>query len=223
MNANEQRPVLVMGSKNYSSWSLRPWLFARHTGYAVDERVIQFADPDYQAQIAALSSSRRVPVLLVAGNPVWESIAICEFIAEVSGRGLPRNPVARARCRSIAAEMHAGFAALREQCPMNVRAGPVRVPPTAELAADIARIDQLWSDCRREFGNGGPWLFGEFSLADAMYAPVCFRFATYGASLSELAQAYLGHVLADPDMRDWAEACRIEGHPLPQVDALGRL
>lgn len=211
-----------MGSKNYSSWSLRPWLLARKAGYEFDERVIHFADPGYQSQIAAVSSSRRVPVLVLGTSPVWDSLAICEFIAESTGRGLPRNALARARCRSVAAEMHAGFGALREQCPMNVRAGPVRVAATPELAMDIARIDQLWADCRREFGSGGAWLFGEFSLADAMFAPVCFRFATYGASLGDSSRDYLAHVLADPAMREWAEDCRVEGHPLARVDELGQ-
>lgn len=221
-SASASKPVLVVGSKNYSSWSLRPWLFARKAGYDFDERVIHFDAPDYQAQIAAVSRSRRVPVLLVGTNAVWDSLAICEFVAESTGRGLPRNALARARGRSVAAEMHAGFAALRDQCPMNVRAHARRVASTPALAADIARIDEIWSECRREFGGGG-WLLGEFSVADAMYAPVCFRFATYGAALSESAGAYLAHALADPAMREWAEAALIEGHPLPEVDAFGQL
>ena len=214
-------PLLVMGSKNYSSWSLRPWAFLRKVGFEFREQVVHFDAPDYQAQIAAFSPSRRVPVLIDGENVICDSLAICEYAAECTGRGLPRDRLARALARSAAAEMHAGFAALREQCPMNVRAAARRVPATPPLEADIARIDQLWSHCLQRYGGGGDWLFGEFSIADAMFAPVWFRFRTYGATLSATSQAYLRHALKDPTVCEWRQTCEQDGHSLAYVDRVG--
>ncbi|HUY83354.1 MAG TPA: glutathione S-transferase family protein [Steroidobacteraceae bacterium] len=214
-------PLLVLGSKNYSSWSLRPWLFLRKLGLEFQELVIHFDEPDYRAQIAALSPSRRVPLLIEAGLAVWDSLAICEYAADRTGRGIPTDRGARAVVRAVAAEMHAGFAALRAECPMNVRARGKRVPQTPQLLADVSRIDALWSDCRTRFGADGPWLFGEFSLADAMFAPVAFRFATYGATLAPASAAYLASVLADPLIEEWRDAAIREGHPLAETDRIG--
>ncbi|HEX3396751.1 MAG TPA: glutathione S-transferase family protein [Steroidobacteraceae bacterium] len=213
--------TLLIGSKNYSSWSLRPWAFLRKVDFPFAEQIVHFDESGYQARIAALSPSKRVPALMVGGVTIWDSLAICEYAAEVTGRGLPRDRPARARARSVAAEMHSGFQALRNECPMNVRARDRSVPPTAELQADIARIDAIWSGCREEHGSGGSWLFGEFSMADAMFAPVVFRFQTYGASLSPASQAYLDHALADAALREWQDAAANEGHPLPHVDRIG--
>jgi glutathione S-transferase len=213
--------VLVIGSKNYSSWSLRPWLFLRKAGFEFQEQLIYFDEPDYQAQIAALSPSHRVPLLLTGGMKIWDSLAICEYAAEITGRGLPANRAARARSRSVAAEMHSGFQPLRDAYPMNVRARNRRVAPTPQVAADIARIDDIWSGCRRAYGAGGSWLFGDFSLADAMFAPVFFRFQTYGAALSSASQTYLSHALGDATLLEWQEAAAAEGHPLDEVDVLG--
>jgi glutathione S-transferase len=216
-------PLLVIGSKNYSSWSLRPWLFLRKVGFEFQERVIHFAAADYRAQIASNSPSARVPLLIDGELKIWDSLAICEYAAESTQRGLPNDRAARAIARSVAAEMHSGFQALRNERPMNVRARDRRVPATAEVQTDIARIDALWSDCRTRFGKGGGWLFGEFSLADAMFAPVMFRFQSYGASLGAAAAQYLQHGLADPLMRQWQDDCAREGHPLPTVDSIGTI
>lgn len=224
MNVNTSRgetPILLIGSKNYSSWSLRPWLFLRKAGFEFREQLVYFDEPDYQSQIAALSPSRRVPLLIDSGVKIWDSLAICEYAAESLDYGLPQDRAARARARSVAAEMHSGFATLRNDCPMNVRARNRRVPLTAQLAADIGRIDEIWSGCRQDYGDGGGWLFGEFSIADAMFAPVVFRFQSYGAQLGAASQTYLAHVLADPLMREWQAAALVEGHPLPRVDQLG--
>jgi glutathione S-transferase len=135
--------------------------------------------------------------------------------------GLPKDRAARARARSIAAEMHSGFQTLRNECPMNVRARNRRVPLTPQLQADIARLDEIWSGCRVCYGAGGGWLFGEFSIADAMFAPVLFRFQTYGVRLSAASQTYLKHALNDPAVREWQDASMQEGHPLPLVDQVG--
>jgi glutathione S-transferase len=213
--------TLLIGSKNYSSWSLRPWIFLRKTAFEFAEHIVHFDDSDYQAQIAALSPSRRVPLLIEAGGKIWDSLAICEYAAESTGRGLPSDRMARARARSVAAEMHSGFQNLRNECPMNVRARNRRVPLTPELQRDVARIDEIWSGCRAEYGRAGNWLFGNFSIADAMFAPVFFRFQTYGASLSPASQAYLNHALQDADVRAWQDAASQEGHPLPAVDEIG--
>ena len=213
--------TLLIGSKNYSSWSLRPWLFLRKAGFEFQEQIIYFDAGDYQGQIAALSPSRRVPLLIDEGAKIWDSIAICEYVAEATGRGLPRDRIARARARSVAAEMHSGFQTLRNECPMNVRALNRRVPLTPELHAEIVRIDEIWSECRRDFGTGGNWLFGDFSIADAMFAPVLFRFQSYGAALSSASQTYLSRALEDSLLRAWQDAAAKEGHPLPQVDAVG--
>jgi glutathione S-transferase len=213
--------TLLIGSKNYSSWSLRPWVFLRKAGCEFSEQIVHFDANGYQAQIAALSPSRRVPLLIDAGFKIWDSLAICEYAAASTGRGLPSDRLARARARSVAAEMHSGFQTLRNECPMNVRARNRRVPLTPELQADIARVDEIWSGCRKEYGGAGSWLFGDFSVADAMFAPVFFRFQTYGAALSPASQSYLNHALQDSDLRDWQDAASQEGHPLPHVDGIG--
>ena len=213
--------TLHIGSKNYSSWSLRPWVFLRKAAIMFTEQIVYFDESGYQAQIAAVSPSSRVPLLIDAGVKIWDSLAICEYAAELSGRGLPSDRMARARARSIAAEMHSGFQALRSECPMNVRARNRRVPPTPALQADVARIDAIWSGCRAEHGAGGSWLFGDFSIADAMFAPVFFRFQTYGAELRPASQTYLNHALHDPDLCAWQDAAAQEGHPLLDVDRIG--
>jgi glutathione S-transferase len=215
--------VLLIGSKNYSSWSLRPWLFLRKAGFKFREQLVYFDDSDYQAQIAALSPSRRVPLLIDGGVKIWDSLAICEYVAELTGLGLPKDRAARAQARSVAAEMHSGFQTLRNECPMNVRAVNRRVALTPQLQADIARVDEIWSGCRQGYGAGGGagWLFGDFSIADAMFAPVFFRFQTYGAALSAASQSYLEHALSDPAVREWQDASTQEGHPLPIVDRVG--
>jgi glutathione S-transferase len=213
--------VLLIGSKNYSSWSLRSWLFLRKAGFTFQDQLIYFDEPDYQAQIAALSPSSRVPLLITGGTKIWDSLAICEYAAELTRNGLPTNRAARARARSVAAEMHSGFQTLRNAYPMNVRARNRRIAPTPQIAADIARIDAIWSGCRQAYGAGGSWLFGDFSIADAMFAPVFFRFQTYGAALSTVSQTYLSHALQDPTVLEWQDAAAKEGHPLHEVDVLG--
>jgi glutathione S-transferase len=213
--------TLLIGSKNYSSWSLRPWLFLRKAGFEFREQIVYFDESDYQAQIAAVSPSRRVPLLIDGGVKIWDSLAICEYVADFTGTGLPWNRAARGQARSIAAEMHSGFQTLRNECPMNVRARNRRVPLTPQLQADIARIDEIWSGCRESYGTGGGWLFGDFSIADAMFAPVFFRFQSYGGALSAASESYLEYVLNDPAVREWQDASMKEGHPLPFVDQVG--
>jgi glutathione S-transferase len=212
--------TLVLGTKNYSSWSLRPWLLLRHLGLAFDERVIHFDTEEFATQVPRLSPSRRVPVLIHGELRVWESLAICEYASELAGgRGWPADPALRAEARALAAEMHAGFPALRAACPMNARARNRRVPMTPELERDIRRVTAIWDGCRRRQPADGPWLFGAYSAADAMYAPVALRFLTYGLPAAGAAADYLRTVLADAELRRWTADAETEGVVIPSDEA----
>ena len=202
--------TLVVGSRNYSAWSLRAWLTLRHLGLPFAEQPIPLDTPEFEAEIGKFSPTRRVPVLVHGDLVVWESIAICEYASELAGgRGWPVEAALRAVARALTAEMHAGFAALRHACPMNARATGRRVPMTPALAQDLRRIDAIWSGCRRDHGDRGPWLFGGFCIADAMFAPVALRIRTYGLPLSSLAARYYDTMLADPHLQEWiADSCR---------------
>ena len=204
--------TLVVGNRNYSSWSLRPWILMQHLGLACREVRIALDTPTFHAEVARYSPTRRVPVLIDGDLTVWESVAILEYLSELGGgRGWPAESAARAVARAITAEMHAGFAALRAEYPMNIRARGRKVPMTAPLAASIARIDELFTDCRRRFGSAGPWLFGTYSAADAMYLPVAFRFNTYGtAGLGPIAREYVATAVADPLAEPWVRAAGAE-------------
>jgi glutathione S-transferase len=213
-------PTLVIGTRNYSSWSLRPWLLLKHLDIGFTERVIHFDTAEFANEVPALSPSRRVPVLLHGELRVWESLAICEYVSELAdGRGWPADAADRAAARSIASEMHAGFTALRDACPMNVRARDRRVPFTPELERDIERIDAIWSECRGRRGASGPWLFGAYSAADAMFAPVALRFLSYGLPLSGPGREYQESLLADEHLRCWMNASESEGVVIPADEA----
>jgi glutathione S-transferase len=213
------RPILHVGNQNYSSWSLRPWIAFRHLGIEFDTRVLPLQTPEFQQSIAALDVAGRVPVLIHGEVRVWDSLAICEYGSELAGgRGWPPALEVRALARAVSCEMHSGFQALRSQMPMNIRARR-RVPMTSELAADIARIDTSWTRARQKHSASGPWLFGAYSIADAMYAPVALRFATYGVELGASAAAYRDTVLADPLLGEWITAARGEKWTLPYDDA----
>ncbi len=211
--------TLVLGTRNYSSWSLRPWLLMRHLGIEFTERVLHFDTDEFRREAPRLSPTGRVPVLLHGELRVWESIAICEYVSELAGgRGWPEERAARAHARSSAAEMHAGFGALRSRCPMNVRARGRRVPSTSELERDLRRVDMLWGQCRSGFGAGGPWLYGRYSAADAMYAPVALRIATYDLDVGSVAASYVATVLGDSLLEPWIEAARGEDVLIPHEE-----
>ena len=209
--------TLVIGNKNYSSWSLRPWLAMKQAGIAFNETNILLQRPETSEKILRYSPSGRVPCLIDGDLTVFDSLAICEYINEkVSERDggaslWPRDVKTRAQARSVVAEMHSGFAALRKNMPMDIRSrqadkgqAALRIP---EVTADVARIQSVWSDC---LAQGGPMLFGSFSIADAFYAPVVTRFATYGVKLSPLLAAYSESVLALPAMQQWIAAAKAE-------------
>jgi glutathione S-transferase len=202
--------LLTMGNKNYSSWSLRPWILMKHLGLEFDERIVPLDTPEFARDVAALSPSKRVPVLRHGDLLIWDSLAICEYACELAGAGWPKDRAARAVARSACAEMHSGFSILRSQWPMNARAQGRSTAPNPERMADIARIEILWNECRTRYGAGGPWLFGEYSVADAMYAPVVLRLRTYGAPVRESTASYMATVLADAHMQDWLRAAAAE-------------
>jgi glutathione S-transferase len=203
--------TLVIGNKNYSSWSLRPWLLLKHLGVAFEEILVLLDRPSTREDLEKYSPSARVPVLRHGDLTVWDSLAICEYLAELTGRGWPAAPAARAVARAVSAEMHSGFTTLRSLWPMNARARNRRTAMTAALEADVERIDQIWNDCRARFGAAGPWLFGEYSIADAMFAPVVLRFNTYGAAaVSPTVRWYMASVLEDPPLQEWLQAAKRE-------------
>ena len=196
---------LVIGNKNYSSWSLRPWIALRVANIPFDETIIPLYEPGSPAQILKFSPAGKVPILIDGDVRVRETLAILEDLAEkFPDAGLwPKDACARAHARAIANEMHAGFVALRRECPMNMWHPPKPRALSAEAAANAKRIDDIWSDCRARFGTGGPFLFGAFSAADAMYAPVVSRFHTYTIDVGPQSRAYMAAVMALPAWREW--------------------
>jgi glutathione S-transferase len=200
------KPRLVIGNKNYSSWSFRAWLALAKLGVDFEEiRVALFVE-GYKQRLLQHSPAGKVPVYLDGDIVVWESLAILEHLAQTHASLLPDTMPARALARSIAAEMHAGFSALRSAMPMNCRATGRRVAIGDAIAADIARIQAIWIECRLAAASRGPWLFGSFTIADAMYAPVVSRFHTYGVTCNGAAAEYMRTVLSDPCVRQWYEA-----------------
>ena len=210
--------TLVIGNKAYSSWSMRPWLLMKEAGLAFDEVRIPLYQEGHDRKIREYSPAGRVPVLVDGAVTVWDSLAICEYLAERHAEKnlWPANAAARAHARAVSAEMHAGFAALRSNMGMNVRRSFPGVGMTPGVAKDIARIEQLWEDCLQRYG--GPFLFGAFGIADAMYAPVATRFRTYAVCLSAVAQRYADLLLALPAVAEWYAAAHAETEVLPQFE-----
>ena len=205
---------LVIGSKNFSSWSLRAWLALEHVGVPYEERLISFGDPDWREQIQRVSPSGKVPFLVDGDLGIWDSLAIVEYLHEKfpAARLWPSEPAARALARSAAAEMHSGFTALRSQMPMDLQANAPGKGHTPEALADAARVLEIWRDCRSRHGAGGPYLFGAFGAADCFYAPVVFRFLSYGVPLDASARAYCDALLVHPSVAKWREAALREPH-----------
>ncbi len=218
--------TLVIGNKNYSSWSFRPWIAMKVAGIAFDEVVISLNAEDFKPRLLKISGTGKVPTLIddQGAGPihVWESLAILEYLAErfPDAKLWPADPAARAHGRAIASEMHAGFVPLRRLCPMNMWRPVKPRALTDEVKANVARIDAMWTDCRSRFGqkseNGGPFLFGGFGTVDAMYAPVVARLHTYAVEVSSAARSYMAAVMALPAWRQWRDAALQEPWVLPQ-------
>lgn len=202
--------TLVIGSKNYSSWSLRPWLAMKQAGLEFDEIRIALDTPTSLQEIRQYSPAGKVPILLDNGLTIWDSLAICEYLAEhyPTKHWWPEDKAARAVARSISAEMHSSFQALRQNMPMNCRAFLPGKGMAPGVQADIDRITAIWRDCRQNFGTGGEMLFGESTIADAMFAPVVSRFTTYDVQLDPTSRAYAEAILALPTMQEWVAAAQ---------------
>ena len=209
---SETRLALVIGNRNYSSWSLRPWLLMRTLAIGFEEIVLPLFSDTFRREILRYSPAARVPVLLDDGFAIWESLAIVEYLAERHpGAGVwPDDPRARARARSVCAEMHAGFGALRGQMPVNIEAKLPGRGWNVAVQADIDRIESIWSGLRVENSREGPYLFGRFSAADAFFAPVVLRFDTYGIELAPVCEEYRRAIHALPAMREWIGAALAE-------------
>lgn len=204
---------LIIGNKNYSSWSLRPWIAMKVAGLAFDETVLPLYQPGSREQVLKYSPTGKVPVLIDGDIAIWESLAILEYLADryPQAKLWPADVAARAHARAISSEMHAGFVDLRSHCPMNMRRDRSRKRElTPGVQANVDRIDALWRDARARFGKGGPFLFGAFSNADAMYAPVVSRFASYAIPVSDASRTYMDAVMALPAWKEWEEAGRVE-------------
>jgi glutathione S-transferase len=203
--------TIYIGNKNYSSWSLRAWLMLKQTGAAFDEELIPIAQPTSRAEILRYSPSGKVPTLVHGDVTVWESLAIGEYLAEIfpAAKLWPESPSVRAVARAVSHEMHAGFMAMRRHFPMNMRSVFDRdiIP---EIQGDLDRITALWRDCRQHYGAGGDFLFGEFGIADAMYAPVVSRFRTFKLPLEGETEAYAKAIEAWPAYQEWQAAARNE-------------
>ncbi|MCL6712010.1 glutathione S-transferase family protein [Pseudomonas sp. R2.Fl] len=215
------RPILIIGNKNYSSWSLRPWLLLRQFGVEFDEIRLPLDTPEFFAEVQRYSPTGKVPALWDGDLHLWDSLAICEYANErwLEGTGWPRERTARALARVAAAEMHSGFAGLRTQLPMNSRRQPDAYRWDAAAQRDIDRVLALWSELRARFGQGGEFLCGGFGIVDAMFAPVAIRFDGYGVPVDGVAKDYMQALFALPAMREWREAGALETESVPGTEA----
>jgi len=203
---------LIIGNKNYSSWSFRPWIAMKAAGIPFQETVISLDASDFKPRVLAISETGKVPALADGDVHVWETLAILEYLAEKipQAKLWPNDPAARAHARAVANEMHAGFAPLRKHLPMNMWRPVKKRELTEEAKANVIRIEALWRGCRERFGQSGPFLFGPFGAADAMYAPVVARFHTYDVDVGPAARAYMQAVMALPAWQEWTAEARGE-------------
>ena len=214
------KAILTISSKNYSSWSLRGWLLCRMAGLEFEEKVLSNDDPSSRAELLLLSPSFLVPCLTHEGIKVWDTLAIAAYLNEIFPQAglLPKDRAARAHCLSISGEMHSGFANLRSALPMNLKAKHKGSSVWSGAQPDIERVVAIWRDCLKQYG--GPYLFGAApTLADAMYAPVCTRFLTYGVKLDRACADYCATIMTMPDMMEWVEAAKAEKTDMEELEA----
>jgi glutathione S-transferase len=214
------RYTLVIGNKNYSSWSLRPWLLMKQAGLPFEEIRIALYEGSYKDKIRQYSASGKVPALIDGNLAIWDSLAISEYLAEQHPdlHLWPAKPAQRAAARSISAEMHSGFGALRSKMSMNCRRSFPGAGRTVEVAADIDRIQRIWTVCREHADGRGPFLFGAFTIADAMYAPVVLRFRTYAVQLAPICRQYADTILALPPLQQWVAEAKAETEVIPAFE-----
>ncbi len=215
--------TLVIGNRNYSSWSLRAWLYLRESGLEFEEVFISLHVGIWREEVAKYTPAGRVPVLIDDDITVWDSMAIMAYLLDryPDVVGWPPDPMERALAQSISAEMHSGFLAIREGLPQNIR---IRRPATVSevCRAQIGRVQDIWSDCRERFGHRGPWLFGDLGIVDVMFVPVALRFVSYGIPVEGRAAEFVRATLALPSVQEWVRASQDEGLPLDFVDELGQ-
>jgi glutathione S-transferase len=219
MADSSQTATLVISSRNYSSWSLRGWLLVKLSGMNCTVRSVDASDAVARAELLLQTASIRIPYLEHDGLVVWDVLAIAEYLHELfpDAQMMPKDRAARARCRAISGEMHAGFAALRSSLPVNLHAFRPNFPIWSGVRADIERITEIWRECIDTWG--GPYLFGKhLTVADAMYAPVCTRFATYDVDLDPVSEAYKDTILATPDMKEWIAAAQLEPDEVSELE-----
>jgi glutathione S-transferase len=204
--------TLVIGNKNYSSWSLRPWIFLRHNKIKFKERRIALSVETTEQALKEYNSDYKVPVLRDGDLVIWDSLSILEYVSEVylNGSGLPKQIASRAVARSVCAEMHSSFINIRNEMPMNCRRKFDNIPLSQGAIHEINRIESLWEQCRSKYGGDGNWLFGSFSIADAMFAPIVLRFNGYSIPLEGLAAVYMEHILRQPELIEWIDAASLE-------------
>ncbi len=214
---------LIMGNKNYSSWSMRPWIAMKTAGIDFEEEIIPLRQPDTKSRILLHSPAGKLPILVDGAVVVWESIAILEYLHDKfpKARLWPADVAARAHARSVSSEMHAAFATLRRGLSMNIKRAPRAVPVTPELQADIDRIGSIWVDCRSRFGRGGRFLFGDFCNADAMFAPVVNRFSAYDVAVPDVVRHYMSDVMALPAWQQWTAEAVSEKWSIDEIDSIG--
>lgn len=210
--------ILYLGTKNYSSWSLRPWFAAKKAGITFQDVVIDFDQPDTKQCMLAVSPSGKVPVWVDGDLKIWDSLAICEYLAELAPQLWPGEQDVRAIARAVAAEMHSGFAAMRQEMGMNARATQRNIVLTDAAQQDLARIEQIWTELRPRYQAYGDWLFGEFSIADAMFAPVAIRLRGYAVKISPIMQAYVDTFYRDPSFQEWIKAAEQDTLIVPRLE-----
>lgn len=209
---------LIIGNRNYSSWSLRGWLVARRSGLDFEELRLPLFTEVGDRQLGELCPAGLVPVLEDGERVIWDSLAIAEYLAERCPGLWPAEPAARAAARSACAEMHSGFPTLRDELPMNCRREPAAIELSPACEADVARIQQLWIGLREQFGDRGPWLCGEWSIADAFFAPVALRLDRYAVTVGETAALYIQTQVGDPLLGEWLAAARAEPEVIEQAE-----
>ena len=212
------KPLLVVGNRNYSSWSLRPYMALAMAGIDIDQKLIRFTDQQFSVKVARISKAGLVPILKHNGLVIWDSMAILEYLAETwpSKNLWPKSKSARAYARSISTEMHSRFSNLRSACPMNLRRPPKPIPMTDAVLADVARIEAIWRDCRKTYGKGGKFLFGKFCNADAMFGPVVTRLHTFAIPVARETRTYMDAVMATPAFQTWKAAALQESSVVPE-------